>query len=456
MGQNKSKQIIQYTAEPLQIEVQPKQQYLMLFQGKEYNIIDYFDESHVKTSYSTCQCMLRYLIKKGIEVSKDSLALYMKDSNNEQFYEFQKSINTEKCNFIMLHLYQFYLQIRIVDIIQQCKQLIKINVQAYRYAESNDQLIQLFGKIIDYYEQSNCLQDVYFKISSNTIKIDCENKYFSIEIFKQHPPQEQDIQQINLFAMKSKCKFNKIYINIYAEILKNRIFSIIDFLQNNQEELQKLDLIFFNDFQDEEVGLALYCITQIFQEQKKLNEVSVFLTKDLNQIQFDIYEYIIKNQNMEKFTINDIGICDNLALIYFDLQKSMEAQLVIKKIIQNNPKIQILKLKRDFYLQGQFLQNFEVEIPRRIKLQIEINSYNLTQQQYLKILKQISHVNQFEIAANDSYTQGIQGKNFINILNKYENEIKLYAIIYLIIKKQLQKVLYHKAEYSFIDLYIDQ
>ncbi|EAS04876.2 hypothetical protein TTHERM_00469250 (macronuclear) [Tetrahymena thermophila SB210] len=135
--------------------------------------------------------------------------------------------------------------------------------------ESIDQLVRLFGKIIDYYEQSNYLRDVNFQIQYSTIRIYCENKLFLVEILKLHPPQEEHkIQPINLFAMKSKCKFNKIYIGVYAEILKNRIFSIIDFLKNNQEELLKLNLSFFNDFQEDEIELALQRITQITQENK--------------------------------------------------------------------------------------------------------------------------------------------------------------------------------------------
>ncbi|KAL4483967.1 hypothetical protein ABPG72_013973 [Tetrahymena utriculariae] len=398
MGQNKSKQKIEYIAEPLQIEAEPQQKYVIFIQGKEYNLKDYFDLAEIQTSQNTCQSMLRYLIKKGLEVSKDSIALYMNDAVDyyNSIKNFLDKINYDKCYFIMMYQREFDLQIGIVDAIQQCKHLVKISIQFYHYNKSIYQLSQLFGQVIDYYQQSNYLQDVYFQIQYNTIKIDSENKNFQIDLFSQLILQEDDYQPINVFPLKSKCKFRNIWINVYPEILKNRVNSIIDFLQNNQQELQKLQLILFRYYQQDEIERVLKTITQINQQYKILEGVNISMSQRINEIQFDIYEYVMQNQNLDNFMINNIGIQGNHAIIHFELNNSMVAQLIIQKIIQKNAKIQVLKLQNGLLLQGQFLQNFEVEISRRIKLQVELGYHALTQQEYLKLLKQLSYFNQLE------------------------------------------------------------
>ncbi|KAL4435324.1 hypothetical protein ABPG74_022807 [Tetrahymena malaccensis] len=461
MGQNKSKQVIEDKTENSQIEIQCPQKKVIIIQGKEYNLSDYFDSHYIVKCQSTCSSMLRYLIKKGVDVSKDSMALYMKDEVDQQnsIKQFINQINYDKCNYIMFQQKYNDLPKDISDIVYQCKYLIKLNVGVQFYYDDLilNELLETLSKIIDYYQYSEYIQDIYLKFQQNTIMIDGENQKFLIEMFGLYEALDYVFEQKQLFPLKQKCKFSTIIISIGGIYLKDRALQIVNFLSNNKEELQKLQLNFVKDYQQDEIERVIQDITKINEEYRKLTDVNIKFPQKIDEIQFDVYEYIIQNLNLDKFMINDVGISQNIAFLYFQLNDSLVSELIIQKIIEKNSKIQILRLQNDLLLQGQFIQNFKVDISRRIKLQIELNSYDLTQKEYFTLLKQFSYTNQFEIVAiNQQNSQGLYNNNqFINTLNQYESEIKLYTIIYLITKNKLQQMLFHKSEYSFIDLYID-
>ncbi|KAL4464264.1 hypothetical protein ABPG73_002804 [Tetrahymena malaccensis] len=444
-----------------QIEIQCPQKKVIIIQGKEYNLSDYFDSHYIVKCQSTCSSMLRYLIKKGVDVSKDSMALYMKDEVDQQnsIKQFINQINYDKCNYIMFQQKYNDLPKDISDIVYQCKYLIKLNVGVQFYYDDLilNELLETLSKIIDYYQYSEYIQDIYLKFQQNTIMIDGENQKFLIEMFGLYEALDYVFEQKQLFPLKQKCKFSTIIISIGGIYLKDRALQIVNFLSNNKEELQKLQLNFVKDYQQDEIERVIQDITKINEEYRKLTDVNIKFPQKIDEIQFDVYEYIIQNLNLDKFMINDVGISQNIAFLYFQLNDSLVSELIIQKIIEKNSKIQILRLQNDLLLQGQFIQNFKVDISRRIKLQIELNSYDLTQKEYFTLLKQFSYTNQFEIVAiNQQNSQGLYNNNqFINTLNQYESEIKLYTIIYLITKNKLQQMLFHKSEYSFIDLYID-